>query len=340
MKKDKKPLLYKKEEQIKWFNSIDIEEFAVWIKNFLMYGWRDNIVVDIGRADRDIILKDYFYSVDDTRFKENFRKAILRLLLQWNRSHDDISLLFEVLNIIGWTRNIDCFDKLLIMALNENLKNVTYKDINMHERLLAVLFGLGKFHNGIKTIVKRDIKDYRFTQLCFRKNWEMTGNIADSIDYLPDLFICGKKLPSARSTFYRFVTKIGIPNFEDKFGVIWKSLDNVEDKMSLLSYVFSTEIYRKLDENTVLEYIKMIGISKLSEEFESIWKNFRGEEEKNLFLDYLCSTGLYYSLDISKIKDENIIFEITDMERVFPINQVENTMWRHINSLSSMGGIQ
>jgi hypothetical protein len=290
---EEREFLYRKEEQVEWFNKIGVDEFAIWIKDFLTHGWRDIFVLNVGESDRDIFLKEYFYSVDDARFRENFRKAILRLLLQWNCSYDDISLLYKLFNMIGWTRNIDCFDKLLDMALNEEIKHISYrKTINMHERLLAVLFSLKIKNDGIISLIERDIKDHRFAQLCFRKSWETTGNIMDSIKYLPDLFECGKEFPLTHLTFSRFIRKIGAPNFVNNFESICKELKRLEYRISLLNY------------------LSVIGVE---------WFLI----EKFLVFRFPWDKQREWSIEL---RDPDLIFGFADQEGTIPVDTLEKRM--------------
>lgn len=302
-----KDYIYRKDAQVNWFRKVGIEGIAIWIQEFLENGVTGNIFLDVGETERDIFLQEYFYSVEDMRFRNDFRKAIRRVFLQWNCSHDDISLFFRLLNLIGWTRIIDCFDELLTMGLNEDLKNIRYEDFDMHERLLAVLFGLKKHNEGIKSLVRRDIKDNRFTQLCFRKSWEISGDIMDTVEYLPDLFRCGREFPLTHFTFSQFIKKVGVPNFIENFESIWKKLENPSDKDSFR------------------EYLTAIGVS---------W----------FLIDDLFV--FYFPWEIQKeweikIKDPTVIFESADQEdKICDIHKEEEEFDQMKEELSSLEVIE
>lgn len=255
MEKNKCKKRITKEEQVEWFRSSSVSELTKWVRRFLENQDTTPLVLFLGDMEPDIYLKNYIYSMDDLEIKEKFQITVYELFRRWSfGNNDSIELLFYLLNLIGFTRNIKCFEKLVLIAMNQQFKEIFYGDYNIHERILAVLFGLEHHDPRIELIAHRDIEDCRFVNLCFRKIIELTGDILHVASHLPLLFECKKEFSINLFTFKRFIKIIGYQNLVNHYEQIYLILDS-ENRKTFNQYLDSLNLIRIFKESKLYLYV-------------------------------------------------------------------------------------
>lgn len=258
-------IIYGTKKELEYLESLSKQKFVDWVKDYLVKGRSEPLSLSAKGTYKSEILLQYYHLSSNSNFRRRFERAILKLVNFWRESIDSLDYLAELLTIAGSIRVDDTYSRLLVLAKNENLKGQLGLGVDLHHRILRVLFGFGMDENrdDLEFIIDRDIKDPRYAPLCFRRSWEL--EFRKGIDNIPHLLKCYHEDRSidAESALERFFEKLGLQGFRKEFL-------NMLQKLSDVYY------------NDFFKILQSIGIKRSSpvsnEEKEGFFVELEGDE--------------------------------------------------------------
>lgn len=213
----------------RYLASLSLSQLETWLKLFLRYGYSGPVGLVVRDDLRSNVFADEIWDLIGSEScslapqeREDLRKriksALRKLLDSWTLPSDSPEYLFELVSLIGYTRSINCYNRLIDLAYEGELRGVGEK-FDIHREILRALFGMKgrKRRSKLKTILSRDINDPRYSALCFRKYWMMRpeNGIHKIRDYLKTTLQQSQLTVS--SALMRFHTTTGADFFKNNF---------------------------------------------------------------------------------------------------------------------------